>query len=94
MCFNSCSDCEDLAFHKECLVEHLKICNKKSWAQRALSVAERTIANTESELAGANSQLESIQYRISSLERRLQDAKKEKVEAETKLKVEDTATEE
>jgi septal ring factor EnvC (AmiA/AmiB activator) len=94
LCYNSCSDCEDLAFHKECLVEHLKNCNKKSRSQRALSAVEQTITNTESELAVANSQLESIQNRIGSLERRLKDAKKEKVQVEAELKVEDTANKE
>jgi hypothetical protein len=89
MCYNVCSDCEHLAFHKECLVEHLKICNKKSRAQRALSAVEQTITNTESELA---SQLKSIHNRIGSLEHRIEDAKKEKVQAETELKAEDTAT--
>jgi peptidoglycan hydrolase CwlO-like protein len=70
----------------------LKICNKKSRAQRALSAAEQTITNTESELADANSQLKSIQNHIGSLEWRLEDAKKKKVAAEVELKAEETGT--
>jgi hypothetical protein len=93
-CMKYCSDCDNSCFHEKCLIEHLKICDKKSRAQRAPSEVEYTIATIESQLADANSQLTTIQERIGSLERQLENKKKEKAVAEIKLKAEDAAAKE
>mmetsp|Transcript_34816 Transcript_34816/g.33130 ORF Transcript_34816/g.33130 Transcript_34816/m.33130 type:complete len:178 (-) Transcript_34816:202-735(-) len=83
-CSTSCEEtsCEELIFHKSCLVEHLKNCTQKSRAQRMLSTACETISTTESDLVQSESELVRIQSRIELLKGTLAEAKEAKILAE------------
>lgn len=87
-CMTSCDDCEDACFHKNCLVEHLKPCNKKSRAQRTLASAKKHREQVESQLASARRQLVAAQQNVERLERDLARSRKDESKAERELKAE------
>lgn len=90
MCEVSCDDCDALSFHKDCLVEHLKTCNKKSRAQRSVAATSKTLEQCENDLEEAKAQLAALQNRVVQLEMDVADALEKKTKAEQELKAEST----
>jgi len=88
MCTETCEDCEDMCFHKPCLVEHMKVCTKKSRAQRAFTSAKKQREQTQESLNEARTQLASLQERVQSLERDLAISQENEAKAEVELKAE------
>lgn len=87
-CMSFCKDCDDAVFHKECLVEHLKVCNKKTRAQRALASVKKEREQTEEKLKEAKRQLAELQHRVEGYEKDLVCLKDREAKADLELKAE------
>lgn len=88
MCMTSCEDCDDAIFHKNCLVQHLKTCNQKTRAQRALASVKKEREQTEANLEYAKKELAAIQSRIEGYGKDLVRLKENEAKAELELKAE------
>lgn len=89
-CMNFCRDCDSgRCFHKECFVEHLKTCNKKTRAQRALASVKEERKQTERKLRDARNRLATLQRNVESYEKELARLKEQEAKAEKALKEEE-----
>lgn len=77
-CTRTCDSCPNLTFHRSCLAEHKRTCNKMARAKRALSEAEEKVEEKEHEL-------KRMKRRCDELQKEIRAAKKSKLEAKEKV---------
>lgn len=72
VCKSCMHSCKDSCYHKACIVEHLKVCNKTIQVQRAFTAAKKQREQTEAKLESARGRLVAAQQDIQSLEKDIQ----------------------